>query len=149
MYTQEFLGTWEGAHSLVPTVLECGPNHEFSEESLQQDTGDWQQTFTGWIPSLCVTQERDRISSPSLPMRHQMALSQNKQKLVGQNRTNSELRSAESLSEGAQTLLNPGFSWFLSVSGLSASLAVQPHDLSGTSKLLKKAVTTLRDQTEH
>lgn len=51
-----------------------------------------------------------------------MALSQNKQKLVGQNRTNSELKSAESLSEGVRNLLIPGLNRFLSVSGLSASL---------------------------
>lgn len=75
-----------------------------------------------------------------------MALSQNKQKLVGQNGTNSELKSAESLSEGAKTLLNPGLSRFLSVGGLSASLVAQSYDLCGTSKLLKKAITTLRDQ---
>lgn len=75
-----------------------------------------------------------------------MAPSQNKQKLVGQNRTNSELKSAESLSEGAKTLLNPGLNRFLSVSGLSTSLVAQSYDLYGTSKLLKKVVTTLRDQ---
>lgn len=73
--------------------------------------------------------------------RNQMALSQNKQKLVRQNRTNSE-----SPSEGAKNLLNPGPNRSLNVGGLSVLLGGSITWSLWGLQTVKGSIMTLRDR---
>lgn len=66
--------------------------------------------------------------------------------LMRQNRTHSELESAESPSEGAKNLLNPGLNRFLSVGDLSALLGgLITRSLWGL-QTVKEGIMTVRDE---